>query len=211
VRISVWNYQVIADDVPDKEDPRSRHSVVDSRSAGWALRDILFRIQTRFSPSAIGFDIQAFAEEQGGIATNTELTRGTTRASDIVMEPALGHSINPRLLLTLVEFESGWSPECRKRMRRIVRVDQDRSRGSTQTGLLIRQLSQGYYGWRAGTLDTITFLDGSSLRLSPILNAGTVGVMYALAQYHDRASWEAALYGSGNCRNPSELFGALNF
>ena len=157
-----------------------------------------------YSPSAVGFDIQAFAETQDGyLADYAELmTRGTTPGSEILAELALGHSINPRLLLTFMEYESGWvtrqpmTPE--EKVYPMGWIKSDRQGIYFQTGLVIRQLVQGYYGWRAGTLTEIRFLDGSTLRLSPWLNAGTVGVMYALAQYHDRASWEAALYGPDN-------------
>ena len=212
--------QVISDDVLDKEKTLAPgvHLLIRDLLDETSRPDILFPdSEFVFSPSAIGFDIQAFAEEQGGyLATNTELmTRGTTRASDILMELALGHSINPRLLLTLIEFESGWitrMPETKEeKLYPLGWIKTDRAGIYFQTGLLIRQLSQGYYGWRAGTLDTITFLDGSSLRLSPLLNAGTVGVMYALAQYHDRAEWETALYGSGNLSViHQKLFGDLD-
>ena len=203
----VQPHQIISDDVLDSEKilaPGIRLYIRDLLGET-SKPDILFPdSEFVFSRSAIGFDIQAFAEEQGGyLASYGELMkRGTTPASDILMELALGHSINPRLLLTLIEYESGWvtrKPETKgEKLYPMGWIRTDRAGIYFQTGLLIRQLSQGYYGWRAGTLDAITFLDGSSLRLSPFLNAGTVGVMYALAQYHDRVSWEAALYGSGN-------------
>ena len=209
--------QIISDDVLDREKilaPGIRLFICDLLIET-SKPDILFPdSEFVFSRSAIGFDIQVFAEEQGGyLATYKELmTRGTTPASDIISELALGHSINPRLLLTLIEYESGWvtrQPETdEEKLYPMGWIKTDRAGIYFQTGLLIRQLSQGYYGWRAGTLTEITFLDGTTLRLSPFLNAGTVGVMYALAQYHDRASWDAALYGSGNIAEiHQKLFG----
>lgn len=214
---NVQPHQILSDEVLDEEkilDPGLRLFVRDVLEET-SRPDILFQdSEFVFSPSAAGFDIQAYAEEQGGyLAVYTEMmTRGTTPASDILMELALGHSINPRLLLTLIEYESGWvtrQPETKEeKLYPFGWKKSDRTGIYFQTGLLIRQLSRGYYGWRAGTLDAITFLDGSSLRLSPFLNAGTVGVMYALAQYRDRASWEAALYGSGNLTETHQkLFG----
>jgi len=212
--------QVIADDDLDKEnilDPGTRLLIRDLLDETSRPDLLMPDSEFVFSPAAIGFDIQAFAEEQGGyLATNTELmTRGTTPASDILMELALGHSINPRLLLTLIEYESGWvtrMPETKEeKLYPFGWIKTDRAGIYFQAGLLIRQLAQGYYGWRAGTLDTITFLDGSSLRLSPVLNAGTVGMMYALAQYHDRAEWEAELYGIGNLSEiHQKLFGSFD-
>ena len=53
----------------------------------------------------------------------------------------------------------------------------------------INQLSIGYYGWRAGTLTTLTFTDGSTLRIDPRLNAGTVALQYLFAQLHSQSQW----------------------
>ena len=202
--------QIISDEVLDSEkilDPGTR-LYIRGLLGETSRPDILIPdSEFVFSRSAIGFDIQAYAQKQGGyLAAYKELmTRGTTPASDILSELALGHSINPRLLLALMEYESGWvtrQPQTKEeKLYPMGWEKSDRAGIYFQTGLLIRQLSQGYYGWRAGTLDTITFSDGSTLRLSPFLNAGTVGVMYALAQFHDRASWEKALYGTGNIKD----------
>ena len=203
----VQPYQVISDEVLDEE-------LILPPGIKVLVRDVLEETSRPdilnpdsefvYSRTAADFDIQAFAEEQGGyLAEYQELmTRGTTPASEILNELLVGHSINPRLMLTLIEYESGWvtrQPESEEEKRYPLGwIKSDRGGIYFQTGLLIRQLSQGYYGWRAGTLTEISFLDGSVLRLSPFLNAGSVGVMYALAQYHDREAWEAALYGDGN-------------
>lgn len=167
--------------------------------------DILFLdSETVFSPSAVGFDAQAFAEEQGGfLASFTEpLTRGSTPAAQIISELALEFSINPRLLLSLMEYESGWvtgRPADDFALAYPFGWEKKERTGIYfQTGWAITQLSQGYYGWRDGSLTEVTFPDGSALRLSPFLNAGSAAVMFTLAQIHDRPQWEAALYGSGN-------------
>lgn len=167
-----------------------------------------------FSPTSAVFDIHAFAEEQGGfLGTYSELMiRGTTPAADIVYELALEYSINPRILLAIMEYESDWVTSAD------VSDDQfhypfgwqkaDRDTVYFQTAWTIQQLSYGYYGWRTGTLTDLTFMDGTTLRLSPYLNAGTVAVMYSLAQIHDRAGWEAALYGNRNLGDiHTEFFG----
>ena len=167
-----------------------------------------------FSPASTLFDIQEFADEQGGfLSTYSELmVRGTTPAADIIYELALEYSINPRILLVLMEYESGWvtSAHVNEDQLRYPFGWQKADRGTVyfQTAWAIQQISQGYYGWRAGTLTELTFLDGTTLRLSPYLNAGTVGVMYMLAQIHDHSSWEAALYGEDNLKDiHTGLFG----
>ena len=167
-----------------------------------------------FSPSAAAFDIQTFAREQGGfLSTYTELmVRGTTPAVDILYELALEYSINPQILLAIMEYESGWVTSAH------VTEEQfhypmgyrksDRDTVYYQTAWVIQELSKGYYGWRDGTLNVVAFADGTILRLAPGLNAGTVAVMYTLAQNHSRSEWEAALYGEHNITDIfAELFG----
>lgn len=167
--------------------------------------DILFLdSDVVFSPTTVGFDVLAFVEEQDGfLASYTELmTRGTTPASEIMIELAVGFSINPRILLSLLEYESSWVT--RKSVNDFELSypfgweKRDRTGIYFQTGWAVQQITTGYYGWRDGSLTELTFTDGSTLRLSPFLNAGTVAVMYTLAQIHDRAEWEAALYETDN-------------
>lgn len=160
-----------------------------------------------FSPSTIGFDIYAFAEEQGGFLAQHKalMTRGWTSAAEIIYELALGFSINPRVLLSLMEYESGWvtrEPADEFDLSYPFGWEKlDRTGVYFQTGWAINQLNQGYYSWRDGSLTELVFTDGSTLRLSPFLNAGTVAVMYTLAQIHDQSEWENALYGEENLSN----------
>jgi LysM repeat protein len=157
-----------------------------------------------FSPATALFDVQAFADAQPGyISTYTEtMTRGQTSAAEIIYEMGLEYSINPRILLTLMEYEGNWlsnpKPELDKINYSMGYVKADRGTVYFQTGWAIHQLMKGYYGWRSGKLTELTFADGTTLRLSPYLNAGTVAVMYTLAQSHDRGSWEKALYGENS-------------
>src|SRR5262249_34855999 len=53
----------------------------------------------------------------------------------------------------------------------------------------INQMSFGYYGWRAGTIHEITFLDGKTLKLDPTLNAGTVAIMVLFSRLHTLNEW----------------------
>ena len=167
-----------------------------------------------YSSAAIGFDVQSFADEQGGFlsAYGELMTRGTTPASEIIYQLALEYSINPRILLVLMEYESGWvtSPQVSEQQFHYPFGWQKADRDSVyfQTGWAIQQLASGYYQWRSGKLTELTFTDGSTLRLSPYLNAGTVAVMYTLAQIHTQEEWQAALYAERNVADiHTELFG----
>src|SRR5207248_1872985 len=51
------------------------------------------------------------------------------------------------------------------------------------------ELAIGFYGWRDGSLTELHFPDGSSLRLNPTLNAGTVALQFYYAQFLNRPAW----------------------
>ena len=61
-----------------------------------------------YSPSTIGFDIQAFVQQAGGYLSKYREylgTTGWTSGAEIVQRVALENSVNPRLLLALLEYQ----------------------------------------------------------------------------------------------------------
>jgi hypothetical protein len=58
-----------------------------------------------------------------------------------------------------------------------------------QLRLLVQEVDAGYYGWRAGTLSSLTFPDGSTLRIAPDLNAGSVALQYLFSRHMNQADW----------------------
>ncbi len=153
-----------------------------------------------YSPSALDFNTEVFAETIGGYLSDyTEyLTfNGISTGPEIVEITALNHSINPRLLLSLLEYNSHWvlgePGSFSEESYPMGHVDIDETELSVQLRWAARQISIGYYGWRQGTLSEIVFKDGSTLRIAPELNAGTVGVMYYFAQIYTRDKWFDAM------------------
>jgi len=57
----------------------------------------------------------------------------------------------------------------------------------------VQELSNGYYGWRGGTLTELTFPDGTTIRLSPELNAGTVAIQYFFSKTRNFMEWAQAI------------------
>ena len=167
-----------------------------------------------YSPSTIGFDVSAFVEQQGGrLAEYTELmTRGTTPGAEILTQLAVEFSVNPRILLTLMEYASGWvsgQPQTDAQGRYPYGfIQTDKGGLYKQLGLAVREVERGYYGWRAGTLTEVTFSDGSSMRLAPNLNAGTVAVLTYLAAISTPQDWENGILGEGSIpAMHTDLFG----
>jgi LasA protease len=153
-----------------------------------------------YSPSAVDFDVETFVNEAGGYLSKYKEWLGTTEWTtgvEIVTRIAVENSINPRLLLALIEYESGWvygQPSNPKQEDYpLGKVDLSLIGLYSQLAWAVNQLSVGYYGWREGWVTEIQFSDGVSARLAPDLNSGTVALQYYFAQVSDTPGWLGAL------------------
>ena len=153
-----------------------------------------------YSPSAIDFDIAAFAEQSGGYLdrhTQYLASTGINTGSQVVARVAIENSINPRILLALLEYQSGWvygDPATTNQLEYPMgRVDLKEKGFYQQLAWALNQLSIGYYGWREGRLTEIELSDGVTARLAPDLNAGTAALQYYFAQVYDSQGWIEAL------------------
>lgn len=167
-----------------------------------------------FSPHATDFDVTAFAREQGGYLNKyQEIVDGFWRPGPEVVEiVALDNSINPRILLALLEYRSGWvtDPSVPSGDAFIypLGVKDERNQGlRRQLTWLASELGNGYYGWRSATLTDLKFSDRSTLRIAPDLNAGTVAIQYILSLFHDRPVWDQAINENLFLGTYTNLFG----
>lgn len=157
-----------------------------------------------FSPSALDFDIDAYVQAAGGYLSSYReyLGEGWTSGSQVVRKVAIENSINPRILLALIEYQSQWVTG---RPDNLAKTDYpmgwvhlDKKGLYKQLAWAVQQLSIGYYGWRDGTLVDIAFSDEETLRLAPGLNAGSVAVQYLFAKLYNRLVWNGVLTGENS-------------
>jgi LasA protease len=148
------------------------------------------------SPSAVGFDIQGYVNTAGGkLSTFHEymVTVGTITGAEGVNRISLGSSISPRLLLALIQYYTGWvegQPKPNLDEKSLLGYSDPNFPGLyQQMRLMVRDLLTGYYSWRAGTLTELTFPDGTTLRLAPSLNAGSVALQYMFSRHLNQADW----------------------
>lgn len=155
-----------------------------------------------FSPSAADFDILAYVEQAGGYLSRYNETVGSKRytGAELVQRVALENSVNPYLLLTLLEYKSRWvygSPTNFAEAEYPMGMIRLEYKGLyKQLSWTVQQLNIGYYGWRAGTLSSLQFRDGSTVRISPGLNAGSAAVQYLFSRWYDQLEWAGGLYGA---------------
>ena len=149
-----------------------------------------------YSITAADFNVEEFVKEQSGYLSNFQDYLGSTgwiNGYDAIDRLAIENSINPRMILGLLEFESRWvrgQPVDIFHTEYPMGFNDYHYKGmSVQLVWAINNLSIAYYGWRAGTLTHLEFPDGSTLRLDPRLNAGTVAVQYLFSRVHSQSQW----------------------
>jgi LysM repeat protein len=152
-----------------------------------------------YSPSGIDFEVKAFVDQAGGYLSTYDqylATTGVTTGPDVVERIAIENSINPRILLAILEHQSGWVYSAQPGGSEEYPLGKKSERDAglyKQLAWAVNQLSIGYYGWREGRLTEINFKDGVTARLAPDLNAGTAALQYYFAQLYDSQEWVAAL------------------
>jgi len=129
---------------------------------------------------------------------------------EIVQRIAQDYSVNPRLLLAILEYQSGW----------VTRSNQEVSPSDTpivndpfreglykQLAWLANNLNRGYYLWKVNALSSWVLTDGSVVPISPTINAGTAGVQYIMSLLMGYPEWQTAVGSNGVHSTYSQLFG----
>lgn len=167
------------------------------------------------SPSSIDFDIAAFVDQAGGyLSTYKEqvYAHGQMSGAAIVEKVSKEFAIHPRLLLALIEHQSGWvygpKPADEFSQWYPLGIKMDAAGLHHQLVQAAGLIESGYYGWREGTLVTTDFQDGWKLRLAAELNCGTVGLMQFFSTLYRFEDWSNNLYGEdGFIATYSRMFG----
>ena len=141
-----------------------------------------------YGPAYIHFDLPGFVAGQGGyLASYTGDAEGVTlTGTEIVQLVSQRYSVGPRVLLALLELQSGWvanpHPAAETLIYPLGHV-QDYYEGLfQQLSWAAVRLNGGYYGWKRGDRGTIRLLDGTRVAIAPGLNPGTAGVQNCLAE-----------------------------
>ncbi len=149
-----------------------------------------------FSATAVGFDPVSYAVDANGYLKSYREYLGSTGWIDgpeAIKRLAYENSINPRLLLALLEYEGRWvrgQPVDALHVEYPMGYQNFRYKSMfTQMVWAVNQLSIGYYGWRTGTVTDLQFTDGTRLRIDPRLNAGTVALQYLFSKLHSQTQW----------------------
>lgn len=158
-----------------------------------------------FSSSVSNFDVITYVETLDGyLSRYSEYLGhgGWMSGAEIVERVAVENSINPRILLALLEYQGHW---VLGRPHNISETDYPMGYVETnKDGLFqqliwaVNQLSSGYYGWRRAEMLELTWPNRTTTRLAPQLNAGSVAIQNFFAQLYQGEEWERAVDPQGD-------------
>jgi LasA protease len=155
-----------------------------------------------FSPSVAGFDIRSFVNQAGGYLSGYSTIIDDVELSgiEIIERVAIDNSTNPRMLLALLEFRSVWVYQAQPDPGKINYPLGLYVPGQTglykELTLVAKLLNMGYYGWRSGELNEITFRDNKKMLLDQEFNAGSVALLYLFSRLYNSTEFESALTGN---------------
>jgi LasA protease len=166
-----------------------------------------------YSPLTADFNVEVFIKEKGGYLAGFHQRVGerVLTGGEIVSLVARNTSINPRLLLAVIEYRSGWLTTIPTEINLTSPLGyfySDYPGFYLEVSLTAKWLNMGYYGWREGTFNHFVFQNGDAARVAPQNNAGTVALQYLFAQLYPLEVWEEKLSGSASIvRTHETLFG----
>jgi len=165
-----------------------------------------------YGPASTQFDLDAFLKRKAGYLTNyvQDVNGEYLSGLQIVMRVAQNYSVNPRLLVALIEYRSGWvtNPIPQNVDYPLGYVNDYYAGLYRQAAWAADNLNRGYYLWRVNAISTLPLSDGTYVPLDPTINAGTAGVQYFLSRYNDRATWDSDVSQLGFFQTYNLLFGS---
>ncbi|RME36475.1 MAG: LysM peptidoglycan-binding domain-containing protein, partial [Deltaproteobacteria bacterium] len=163
-------------------------------------------------PAQVGFDTADFvAQSAGWLREYRAYAAGETRSGAEIVDYVAQHfSISPRLLLALLEYQSGalTQPDPGLWAQYPLRYEDAEHKGVyLQLVWAADRLNDGYYRWRAGLPVDIRHADGTHEQPDPWQNAATVGLHTLFASLEPQTDFWAATAPEGFAATYASLFG----
>jgi len=166
-----------------------------------------------YGPASALFNIDVFIQTQGGYLAKYEekVDDQLTGSAAIIARIAYEYSVNPRLLLAALEYQSGWvtNPNIDPNQDDFPMGYPDGNRPGLyrQLAWAANNLNHGYYSWRVNSMSSVVLPDGSVVPLSASINAGTAGVQYFMSRLYNRGGWDKAVGENGLYATYKKFFG----
>lgn len=162
-------------------------------------------------PAQIGFSTSAFVASTSGWLKNYRAYAGGEMRSGagIVDYVATNYSLSPRLLLAILEYQSGALTQSVQPEIKYLLGFRRAFYESPYLQLIqaANMLNNGYYSWRRGSLTEFELLDGSLYRPDPWQNAGSAALQYYFSRIQLGTEYFASIGPDGLARVYQDLFG----
>ena len=162
-------------------------------------------------PAAVGFDTAGFVSSHAGwLKAYVGYVGGQNRSgAEMVDYVATNYSISPRLLLALLEYQTGALSESTPPAGDYALGQVDYNYAGTYLQLVwaAGMLNAGYYGWRTGRLTSFEHVDGTVERPDPWQNAASVALQYYFSLHLSAADYARAVGPDGLAATYARLFG----
>ena len=158
------------------------------------------------SPSTIGFDSHQLIYSFDGYLSSMEFS------DEVIMQVAKDYSVNPRLLITLLEYATGWVTGPNESIDE-TQLNEEPEKDAWKTGLysilarMANSLNWGYYSWKSNQLGYFVLADGSYIPADETSNAATVAIQFWSATLYGKDKWYEALSDKGIFATYSKFFG----
>ncbi len=162
-------------------------------------------------PTLIGFNTSAYvASQPGWLKKYRVYASGKWRTgAQMVDFVATNYSVNPRLLLALLEYQGGAltqsEPPVKKNLLGFTRKYWENP--YLQLVIAANTLNNGYYGWRLGTMTEFEGLDQILIRPDPWQNAASVSMQYYFSRMLAGDKYTQATGPQGLIQTYESLFG----
>ena len=166
-----------------------------------------------YGPGQRDLDLRTTVEahEQGWLAKTMAGQDNLMPGWEVVYNVAMTFSVNPRLLLSLLEYQTGLltgGTNSNAIAEYPLNVqDWKYAKLTNQLVWAAENLNAGYYGWRQGHISELSLADGETFWLDPRLNAGTVAVYSFFSHLYSTALFETAISPNGFASTYENLFG----
>lgn len=164
-------------------------------------------------PFSASFNLPDFVYSQNGylVRHQEEVDGQTLSGFQIVQIIARDFSVNPRLLLAVLEYQSGWvtnpNPRTDTLKYPIGWRDPYREGLYKQLAWAADNLNRGYYLWRVNAASSWILSDGTIVPVDPTINAGTASVQHFFAKLYNYKTWEKTITDQGFIQTYIQLFG----
>lgn len=165
-----------------------------------------------YGPDVVDFDLPAFLDLTPGWFKHykVQIQEKNRDAAGMINYYAENYSINPKLLIALIEYQTGALSNPQRDASReaaFLGFENDHEGVSLQVSFVAELLNDGFYRYQMGELTSITHLSGVLENIDPWQNPATVALQHYFALFLDGEDYLRAIGPDGLAKTFRALFG----